>query len=71
MSTASKARLTGNVTEGKIILEAATGKNAPPPVKRLPLAVLARVSITFSITTNYASNPIYLTILPDDKVAEK
>ena len=36
-------------------------------VNRLPIAVLARVSITFSITTNYTSNPIYLTTLPDAK----
>ena len=64
MSSASKARLAGNAVEGKIILEA-TPKALP--VQRLPISVLARVSITFSITTNYASNPIYLTIPPVKK----
>ncbi len=59
MGAASKARLAGNVLEGKIVLEA-TDKAVP--VERLPIAVLARVSITFSITTNYASNPVYLTV---------
>ncbi len=55
----STARLTGDQLEGKIILQAA--KNATP-VERLPIAVLARVAITFSITTNYCSNPVYLTV---------
>ncbi len=55
----STARLTGDRLEGKIILQAA--KNAEP-VDRLPIAVMARVAITFSITTNYCSNPIYLTV---------
>ena len=59
MSSKSKARLTGDVLAGKILLEAS---DKAQPIKRLPLAVLARVSITFSITTNYASNPVYLTV---------
>jgi len=59
MSSKSKARLSGDVLEGKIVLEA-TDKAVP--VHRLPIAVLARVSITFSITTNYASNPVFLTV---------
>ena len=59
MSSKSKARLTGDVLEGKIVLQA---NDKALPVDRLPLAVLARVSITFSITTNYASNPVYLTV---------
>jgi len=59
MSGKSKARLTGDDLEGQIILEA-TDKAVS--VDRLPIAVLARVSITFSITTNYASNPIFLTV---------
>ena len=59
VSKASKTRLTGDVLEGKIILEAS---DKAVPVERLAIAALARVSITFSITTNYASTPVYLTI---------
>jgi hypothetical protein len=60
---ASKLRLAGKVLEGTVILEAS---DKALTVEKLPLAVLARVSITFSITTNYASNPVYLTVLPAD-----
>ena len=56
---ASKLRLSGNTLEGKVILGAS---DKAVPVKRMPLAVLARVSITFSITTNYGTNPVYLTV---------
>ncbi len=66
MSSGSKARLTGKVLEGKIVLEAS---DKALPVQRLPIAVLARVSVTFSITTNYASNPVYLTVEAADKTA--
>lgn len=68
MSKASTARLTGDALEGTIILEA--GEKALP-VERLPIGIMARVSITFSITTNYSSNPIYLTIPANEKVAKK
>ena len=61
LAKASTGRLAGKTLEGKIILEA-TDKALT--VNRLPIAALARVPITFSITTNYASNPVYLTI-PD------
>ncbi|MDG1893991.1 MAG: hypothetical protein P8J37_03685 [Fuerstiella sp.] len=61
LAKASTGRLAGETLEGKIILEA-TDKALT--VNRLPIAALARVPITFSITTNYASNPVYLTI-PD------
>jgi hypothetical protein len=61
LAKASTGRLAGDTLEGKIILEA-TDKALT--VHRLPIAALARVPITFSITTNYASNPVYLTI-PD------
>lgn len=60
---ASKLRLAGKVLEGTVILEASDKALA---VEKLPVAVLARVSITFSITTNYASNPIYLTVHPKE-----
>jgi hypothetical protein len=60
---ASKLRLAGKVLEGTVILEAS---DKALVVEKLPVAVLARVSITFSITTNYASNPVYLTVLPKE-----
>jgi len=63
MSSASKARLSGDVEEGTIILEA---DEKAMPVENLPIAAMARVSISFSITTNYASNPLSLTVLPAD-----
>jgi hypothetical protein len=56
---ASKLRLSGKNLEGTIVLEA-TDKALK--VDKLPIAALARVSITFSITTNYASNPVFLTV---------
>ncbi len=63
MSGKSKARLSGDNLKGKIVLEA-TDKAVP--VEMLPIAALARVSITFSITTNYASNPVYLSVEPKE-----
>ena len=52
-------RLAGDVLEGKIPLKAS---DKALSVTRLPIAEIARVPITFSITTNYASNPVLLTI---------
>ena len=57
----STARLSGNTLEGKIMLEASS---SALPVRRLPIAVMAGVSISFSIDTKYASNPILLTVVP-------
>ena len=65
LASASTGRLVGDTLAGKIILEA-TDKALT--VNRLPIAALARVPITFSITTNYASNPVYLTV-PDTTVS--
>ncbi|HEY5314236.1 MAG TPA: hypothetical protein VIK18_17015, partial [Pirellulales bacterium] len=59
MGKGSTTRLTGNTLEGKIVLEAAAGAL---PVERLPIAAIASVSISFSINTFYASNPVYLTV---------
>ena len=59
MSSKSKARLSGKVLEGTIVL---TASDKVTPVDRLPIAVVAQVSISFSINTLYASNPIYLTV---------
>ncbi len=60
----SSARLSGNTLTGKLILEA---KPDAVAVERFPIAVMAGVSISFSIDTKYASNPIYLTIPGADK----
>ncbi len=65
---ASQLRLTGDKLAGKVILEAS---EAAVPVERLPISVLARVSITFSITTNYGSNPVFLTIPAKTETAQK
>lgn len=62
LGSGSQLRLVGDQLEGKIVLECGEGAVA---VERLPIAVIARVPITFSITTNYASNPIYLTVKKD------
>ncbi len=59
VAKSSTGRLAGDTLEGKIVLEA-TDKALL--VDRMPIAALARVPITFSITTNYASNPVYLTV---------
>lgn len=68
VGSASQLRLAGDDLTGKVILEAS---NEALPVERLPIAVMARVSITFSITTNYASNPLLLTIPAKNETAQK
>tara|TARA_R110002095_G_scaffold52007_2_gene45417 strand:- start:1635 stop:3818 length:2184 start_codon:yes stop_codon:yes gene_type:complete len=71
LSSKSKTRLAGDTLEGTLIIEAS--KKAAP-IKRFPFAAMARVGITFSITTNYASNVLYLTITGSeekDKLAKK
>lgn len=65
MSPKSKARLTGDTLEGTVVL---TADDKAVPVERLPIGVVAQVSITFSINTLYSSNPIYLTVeVPEAK----
>lgn len=61
LSKKSKLRLAGKTLEGKIVLEA---DSKAKPVTRLPIAALARVSVTFSITTNYCTQPVHLTVTP-------
>ncbi len=68
MTGASKTRLTGKTLEGKIVLEASPNAQA---VQRLPIAVVAGISISFSINTLYASNPLYLTIPEASQPAAK
>lgn len=60
LAAASKTRLTKDKVTGTLILEADAKKALL--VDKFPIAAVARVSITFSITTNYASNPILLTV---------
>lgn len=59
VNSASNTRLSGKTLEGKLILEA---KADALPVERLPIAAMAGVSVSFSIDTKYASNPLFLTI---------
>ena len=62
MSPDSTTKLTGSELEATVILEASPEALC---VQDLPIAVLARVPITYSIMTNYASNPIQLTVSAD------
>ncbi len=59
LSSESRTQLKGNESKATIILEAAPDAL---PVERLPIAVMARVYITYSISTNYGSNPLHLTV---------
>lgn len=68
MSPKSVTRLTKGVSKGRIILQA---DNTVKPVKDLPIAPIAGVSVTFSISTLYCSNPVYLTIEDPKPVAQK
>ncbi|MGC3968789.1 MAG: hypothetical protein QM775_15905 [Pirellulales bacterium] len=55
----STTRLSGNTLKAKLILEASKDALA---VEKYPIAVMAGVSVSFSIDTKYASSPILLTI---------
>ncbi|MGE3999539.1 MAG: PPC domain-containing protein [Planctomycetaceae bacterium] len=68
IGAASQLRLAGANLTGQVILEAS---DSAVPVERLPISVLARVSITFSITTNCGSNPILLTVPAKAETAQK
>jgi len=71
LSKKSKTRLAGKTLEGTLVIEASP---KAAPIKRFPFAAMARVGITFSITTNYASNVLYLTVTDaegKDKLAKK
>lgn len=67
LGKSSVTRLSGKTLQGKLTLEATA---AALPVERLPVAVLAGVSVSFSIDTKYASNPLFLTIPADPKKPE-
>jgi len=59
LASDSRTQLKGNESESTMILE--VDKNALP-VSNLPIAVMARVYVTYNISTNYASTPISLTV---------
>jgi len=59
LSADSKTQLKANETEAKFILEASADAL---PVSNLPIAVMARLYVTYNISTNYASTPISLTV---------
>ncbi|MEO2037042.1 MAG: PPC domain-containing protein [Planctomycetaceae bacterium] len=61
LSSKSRTQLKGDESEAIIVLEAA--ENALP-VTDLPIAVMARVYVTYNISTNYASTPVLLTVSP-------
>lgn len=56
----------GETLRGKIVIEAS--KDAAL-VDHFPITVLAGVSISFSVTTVYGSNPVYLTVAPASELA--
>ena len=69
MSKTSKSRLPDKELEGTIVLQAASDAL---PVNRLPIAAMARVTVpNSSIMTDYASEPVYLTVLAADKSSNK
>ena len=55
----SRTQLSGEETEATLVLQAS---EQALPVKDLAIAVMARVFITYNISTNYASNPIGLSV---------
>ena len=63
LGKSSRLRLAGPTLEGTIVLEA--GPKAAP-IADWPIAPIARVPVSFSVTTNYASNPLKLTITASD-----
>ena len=63
MESESDVKLVGDQLEGRIVLKASA---KALPVAELPIALMARVPITYSIFTHYASNPIRLTVLSAD-----
>jgi hypothetical protein len=59
LSSDSRTQLKGDQTESVIVIEAS--KDAMH-VSKLPIAVMARVYVSYNISTNYASTPISLTV---------
>lgn len=61
VASGSRLQLKGDETAGKVVLQASEDAL---PVQQFSIAVMARVYVTYSISTNYASNPILLTVGP-------
>ncbi len=59
LSNQSRTQLKGDETEATIVLEATP---EALPVRDLNIAVMARVFVTYNISTNYASSPVSLTV---------
>lgn len=64
MGKGAEARFAGKTLECKFILDAT---DKAQPVEKLPIGIVARVPVSFSINTNYSTNPIFLTIAPPAK----
>lgn len=64
MGKDSEARFAGKTLECKLILEAT---DKAQPVEKLPIGIVTRVPVSFSINTNYSTNPIFLTVTPAAK----
>jgi hypothetical protein len=65
LSSKSRTQLKGDESEATIVLEA---ESDALPVNDLKIAVMARVYVTYNISTNYASTPISLTVAPTQEV---
>ncbi|MEQ9408715.1 MAG: PPC domain-containing protein [Fuerstiella sp.] len=63
LSKDSHTQLKADESEARFILEAA---GDAPPVQNLPIAVMARLYVTYNISTNYASNSIALSVKSAD-----
>lgn len=59
VSSESRTQLKGDESEATIVLQADSDAMA---VENLPIAVMARVYVTYNISTNYASTPISLSV---------
>jgi hypothetical protein len=59
LSSDSRTQLKADESEATIVLEA---QEDALPVQNLTIAVMARVYVTYNISTNYASTPISLTV---------
>ena len=61
-------KLTGDMLEATFTLAATA---AARPISRWPIAVVARVPITYTIMTSYASNPVFLTVAGQEAAASR
>ena len=64
MEEGKSKTLIGKGSEGHVILKVATNATA---VERVPISVVANVSINFVVKVGYSSEPIWLTVTPAGK----